>query len=143
MYQTISTFDISSDLVIVVTVFNLDIPADGSIGPGTTSSVFRKPIFTIPVEIFASHFHPFDHLTEMSVGLQHDEGGVSGEDNSISGVSVHSAAVLDVSVLVVYTVWKLTSVLVAVSYILIIPPDVSCLETCVMQTNKQSSLSLY
>lgn len=79
-----------------------------------------------------SHFHPFDLLTQMSVRLQHHEGGVSGEDNRVGGMSIRTAAVFNVSVLVIMAVWKLTRVLVAISYVLVIPPDVPRPETYVI-----------
>ena len=92
--------------MIVVAVVKFDIPPNGTVRPGSTSAVFGKPILTVPAEISASHFHSSDHLTLMGVGLQHCEGGVRGENDGIGGVTVSTAAVLDVSILVVHPVWK-------------------------------------
>lgn len=55
--------------MIIITVFNLDVLAHIGVRPGTTSSVFRKPVFTIPVEIPASHFHSFYQLAQMGIEL--------------------------------------------------------------------------
>lgn len=86
-----------------------------SVRPEAASIVFREPIFTVPLEILASHSHSFDKLTQMGVGLQQHERGLSGENNGVSSMSVGTAAVLDVSVSIIYAVWKLPSVPVAVS----------------------------
>ena len=45
----------------------------------------------------------------MGVSLEQHEGGVSGQVNGISGVSVRAAAVFDFSVSAVAAVWKLTT----------------------------------
>lgn len=79
--------------MIVVAVIKSDILADRSIRPEATTIVFREPIFSVPVEMLASHSHPLDLLTQMSIRFQHHEGGVSGEDNGVSGMSICTAAV--------------------------------------------------
>lgn len=79
---------ITCTLVIIITLFNLDVVAHIGVRPGTTSSVFRKPVFAIPVEVLTSHFHSFDQLAQMGVELQHHEGRVSRWDNGIGGMPI-------------------------------------------------------
>lgn len=115
--------------MIVVAVFKFDIPSNITIRSGSTAIVFRKPIFTIPLEIFTSDSHSSDMLTLMSVGLQQHEWGVRGKNYGIGGVTICAAAVLNVSVPVIHAVWKRSRVSVFIVTVLVIPSDVSLLET--------------
>lgn len=115
--------------MIIIAVLKFDIPSNVTIRSGSTAIVFRKPIFTIPLEIFTSDPHSSDMLTLMSVGLQQYKWGVRGKNYGIGGVTIRAATVLNVSVPVIHAVWKRSRVSVFIVTVLVIPSDVSLLET--------------